>query len=369
MTRVIRSVAEVSPEQLTVLLRDAGRLTGGSVSVVDVQITAAFNSVVAYLELTYTEGAAGPPALVLKLNADARGQEEAAFYQLVTFDGTARKCVASMLIPCVDAASDADSGASHLVLVDVSETHEPTVTRESLLALNGVPPQARLLGVIAALARFHATWWEHPLLNRHPATLLAEARSNKTASAQRWQKHRRDYDSFTQAHGEGVSAETRALYERVLDAHETIWTRYLEPRIAEMSNLTLTHNDCYSTQFLSPRTGTEPTYLVDFQSVGTDFAARDLVYLLATFWTREQRRRFERKLLTHYHQVLTKHGVSGYNLETLFDDYRLALTDMIFHPVWDTTYGADPLYWRPKLHCLLNAYKDWDCAELLTRKL
>ncbi len=302
---------------------------------------------------------------MLKLNADARGQEEAAFYKLVTLDDTTGDLDTSMLVPCLDAAFDAEGGASHLLLIDVSATHEPPVAREALLELNGVPPEVRLLGIIEALARFHATWWEHPLLNRRPATLLAEARSSRAASAQHWQKHREDYEFFIRTHGEGVSAKTRALYERVLGAHETIWTKYLGLRVTDMSNLTLTHNDLYLTQFLSPKVASGPTYLVDFQSVCTDFAARDLVYLLATFWTREQWRRLERKLLSHYHQILTEHGVRGYSLETLFNDYRLALTDMIFHPLWDTTYGADALYWGPKLRCLLDAYEDWNCAELL----
>jgi len=86
-----------------------------------------------------------------------------------------------------------------------------------------------------------------------------------------------------------------------------------------MSNLILTHDDPYLTQFLSPKANTVPTYPVD----------------------------------------------TGHSLTALFDDYRLALTDMIFHPVWDTTYGADAAYWGPKLRCLLAAYQDWACADLL----
>jgi hypothetical protein len=70
-------------------------------------------------------------------------------------------------------------------------------------------------------------------------------------------------------------------------------------------------------------------------------------------------------VLEHYHSVLLGCGVRGYTLEQLFDDYRLMLIDMVFHPVWDTTYGADADYWQPKLTCLTDAYADWECEALL----
>lgn len=362
MAQVIRSATGVTPQYLTLLLHGKGYLADGSVSAVQVSATAAFNSVVARLELTYTKGAVGPGALILKLNSDAEGREEVAFYNLAVEtvnDGS------SVLVPCLESVFDAETGASHLLLLDVSETHEETVAREALLGLNGVLPETRLFGVIDALARFHAAWWNHPLLDKDPATQLTTHYGSEEAFTRYWRKHRDDYESFRQAHGEEVAADWLELFEQILGRHSHLWKRYLESRVKNLSNLTLTHNDCYLTQFLSPKTGDGPTYLVDFQDVGTDFGARDLVYLLATFWTREQRQRYEHKLLERYHSVLSSSGVVGYSLAMLFADYRLALTDMVFLPLWDTTYGADRSYWTPKLECLLSAYQDWDCATLL----
>ena len=364
MSGVIRSTSEITSQRLTTLLRDSGYLADGGVSACQVHVTAAFNSVVARLELTYTGGASGPANLILKLNAEAEGKEEVAFYSLVKISQTEHKGD-SMLVPCLAADFDAETGASHLLLVDVSETHEATIDREALLRLNGVPSETRCFRVVDALARFHATWWNHPLLGKHPATQLTGHYCNERAFVQYWRKHRNDYESFCHAHGDEVPADWLELVGQILEHHYPLWERYLEPRVESLSNLTLTHNDCYLTQFLSPKAEPGPTYLVDFQSVGTDFGARDLVYLMATFWTREQRQRYERKLLTKYHQGLVTYGATDYSLDTLFDDYRLALTDMIFLPLWDTTYGADKSYWWPKLECLLSAYQDWSCAALL----
>lgn len=132
-----------------------------------------------------------------------------------------------------------------------------------------------------------------------------------------------------------------------------------------MSNLTLTQNDCYLTQFLCPRAGHTQTYLVDFQDVCTDFAARDLVYLLATFWTSEQRHPLEQELLQLYYRTLAQNGVTGFGFDTLLQDYRLMLTHMIFQPVWDFSYGANAAYWKPKMRCLTDAYVDLRCVDLL----
>ena len=359
---MIHSVEDATPDLLTSLLKTAGFLDDEHVTDVQTRTADAFNSTVAHLGLSFDKRRAEvPAALLLKLNRQGAGEEEVALYKLAAGSGTDT----SMLVPCVDAAFDAESGASHLLLFDVSATHEPVVEREALLELRGVPSEAHLQGVTEALARFHATWWEHPLLDERPATRLTQRCRSAPNFETWWAKHRRDYEAFVEAHGQEVPDELHALYQNALEHHPKLW-RWIQPRVEGWSGLTLTHNDCYFVQFLSPKSGQMPTYLVDFQTVCTDFAARDLVYLMAAFWTREQRRLYERGVLERYHHLLSAHGVEGYSLETLLLDYRLMLIDMVFHPVWDTTYGADPSYWQPKLTCLTDAYRDWRCDELFT---
>lgn len=363
MTSVIRSVEDATPDKLTALLEAAGLSQGQSVTSVDVRRNDAFNSTVAHLELHYHENGASLPAkLVLKLNREGQGQEEVAFYQLLEPEDTDT----AMLVPCVSAAFDLESGASHLLLLDVSGTHEAPVERHRLLSLEGVPTEARLRGVTEALARFHAVWWEHPLLDKSAATRLTERYRDMPAFEAWWTGHRHDYEQFAAAYTQAPPNDVHSIYRGALEHYPKLWERYLEPRRRTLSGLTLTHNDCYLTQFLCPKSGRAPTYLVDFQSACTNFAARDLVYLMATFWTREQRQRHERDVLRHYHQVLLEQGVTGYDLDQLFEDYRLMLIDMVFHPVWDTTYGADPGYWQPKMRCLTDAYRDWQCNELFS---
>ncbi len=96
-------------------------------------------------------------------------------------------------------------------------------------------------------------------------------------------------------------------------------------------------------------------------------AARDLVYLLATFWTSAQRRDGDReeRLLRRYHAALVAHGVADYPWDDLARDYRLMLIFILFLPIWDAVNGSSRAYWWPKLTCLAGAYQDWRCAELL----
>jgi hypothetical protein len=144
-----------------------------------------------------------------------------------------------------------------------------------------------------------------------------------------------------------------------------LWDHYLAQRVTTLQQITLSHGDCYLTQFLCPHNpASHTTFLVDFDSVSANFGAYDLVYLLPTFWRPEQRHRHEQPLLQQYWRALQQHGVNNYTWDDLLLDYRLMLCYMIFDPIWDHASGAAETYWRPKLHCLTAAYQDLACAEL-----
>ena len=125
----------------------------------------------------------------------------------------------------------------------------------------------------------------------------------------------------------------------------------------------MSQGDCYLTQFLVPHSNSGQSYLVDFQDACINFPAYDLVYMFATFWTRAQRAAQEEYVLRRYLHSLQSHGVK-YTWEILCDDYRLCLHYMLFDAVWNATSGSAREYWLPKLHCLIQAYQDWDPAKL-----
>ena len=369
MSTVIAAAEEATPQWLTAILRREGVLPQGAVVAVARRANDAFNSAITHLDLTYSADAppAAPRALFLKrsLGADwavRAGAREVAFYRLVA----SLAADLPMLARCYDAAHDPASGASHLLLRDLSDTHAPPLSRERIIALDALPAPAHLDGVIEALAGFHAFWWEHPALGTGPLPV-----SGRYAGAAAYDRFTRDatdgWARFIAAEGDWFPADLRALYAGALARLPALWDRALAARIAARRRLTLSNGDGYFSQYLCPReSGRGPTYIVDFQDVRADSPAIDLTYLCAAFWTPAFRREGGREegLLRRYHRALLARGVAGYGWDDLLADYRLALALMIFLPVWDQTNGSSRGYWWPKLQCLTGAYRDWRCAEL-----
>jgi hypothetical protein len=370
MPHVLPAAAPVTAEWLTDVLREAGALPRGAVAMVTSRANAAFNSAALHLDATYTPDApaAAPTLLFLKRNiatewARASGQSEVAFYQLVA----AQASHLPMIVRCLAAAYDETTRDSFCLLLDVSSTHEAPVTRDDLLAHRAVPAEARLDAIIDALAGFHAFWWQHPALGSGAAEVTPWYRDAAHFQAH-VERRRREWAAFLAAEGAWFPSDLRALYERVVEHLPDLWEPYLAPRMATLAHLTLCHGDCYLSQFLCPRgaPSSGPTYLIDWQGGGTDFAAFDLVHLFAFFWTPAQRQAHEARLLRRYHQALVAHGVRDYAWDDLLTDYRLLLTILLLYPIWDQTNGSRHDYWWPKVQGIAATYREWDADQLFT---
>lgn len=343
---------------------------GEVVDVAERRNEAAFNSVITHLTPTYSPDvpADAPRRLLLKRNLSAAwairdAEREVGFYRLVAPLAAALP----MLVRCYGAAFDAEPGTSYLLLDDLSETHVTPLTRERVLALDGVPSDDHIHGVIDTLATFHAYWWEHPTLG-HGVTPVSRWYRDRAAYEQFVRDATADWERFIAAEGATFPDDLRTLYERAVAGLPLLWDRYLARRVTTHTNLTLSNGDSYFAQFLCPKApATGNTYIIDFQSPKADFAALDLVYLFATFWTPEQRREHDReeRLLRRYHRALQGCGISGFSWDDLLADYRLMVLLMIFFPLWDQVNGSKRAYWWPKLQCLTGAYRDLGCKDLL----
>jgi hypothetical protein len=345
-------------------------LVRGAVREIVVKRNPAFNSAITHLQVTYGPEAfpGAPSALLLKLNLDEEwareaGRAEVAFYQEV---GAARGDL-TVIVPCYEAMYDRTSGNSHLLLLDVSETHEPLVTRDHLIGLHGVFSEARLQAAVNAIASIHAHWWQDP-------PLLDGSRevSGWYGARERFDdrivRRRGEWKEFRAGSGADLPPDLVSLYQLVLDRLPVLWDRGLGDRMASARNLTLVHGDCYLSQFLYPRDGRGTTYLVDWQGAQTDLPTRDLAHMFATFWTPEQRHAGdrERRLLQKYLDLLSAAGVEGYGWEQLQWDYRMLLIYIVLHPIWDAVVGAGRDYWWPTMQCRVSAYRDWACEQLLS---
>ncbi len=360
------AIEGVTPEWLSNALSLSGVSEGATVSSVAYRSNDAFNSSVAHLELRYSDDApaAAPRRLLLKLNGDHDGEAEVELYNLVA---TLRDHP-PVLPRCYAASYSPDSGRSYLLLEDLSQTHAPPVSRRQLLSGRGVPSDAQLDGIIDTLARFHAYWWEHPRLG----TGIARIRPwycDLAAYEAHIERREGEWARFIATVGDSLPADLHAVYSRTLAGMHGLWGSYLEPRVTGFRGVTLSHGDCYLTQFLCPRDPSSGgcTYVVDFQDVSGNFGPYDLSYLIPTYWGPEQRAegRREERLLRRYLHTLKDAGVEHYGWDDLLTDYKLMVTLMLFDPVFNQVSGSPESVWRPKMQCLAAAYRDLGCRELL----
>lgn len=360
----------ITPAWLTTTLQQADRLRHGAVSAVTQRATDAFNSNTCFLEVTYT--AESPPTLpthfVLKQNGVAEwsktaGADEVAFYQRIAIllDHPA------IIPPCYAAAYDAESGNSFLLLQDLSPTHRPPVTRGQQIDLDGVPPKMESGAVTDTLAQLHAYWWEHPLVSEEAFPVGYWSR-NAERFAQYLARRRQSWARLHAQEALWFPAELVTFYTTLLDGLEAHWVTHLAPRFAHQQQLTLVHGDAYFANFLVPTDLTAGhTYLLDWQSPSFDLGTYDLVNLIATFWTPQQRHHLDREMsiLQRYHQGLQRYGVHNYSWEQLLTDYRSALIFWVLIPIQDGADGAPKSYWWPKMECLVAAFEEWECVGLL----
>ena len=360
----------LTPEWLTTALRQSDMLPTGQVTHVEERANAAFNSAARHLHLTYSPDA--PPDMPLRLFfkrnlpeawAVRAGAREVAFYQVAATMADRLP----MLATCYGSSYDDERGDSWLLLRDVSATHTSPVTREQLIAGSVVPPDDQLVAVVEALAGLHATWWEHPALGTGKL-LVSEWYRDQACCKAALREFTDNWGAFQRMTGETLSSATRALGDEALAALPHLWQQHLAERMAARRQLTISHGDCYLSQFLCPlpESSDTATYLVDFQGACGDLPAMDLVFLFATFWTPEQRQEGQReeRLLRAYLDALMGYGVTGYSWDDLVRDYQIALAFMFFYPVWDALDGSSRDYWEPKLRCLASAVDDWGCREL-----
>ncbi len=373
---VIRSADEVTPEWLTATLRAGGVLTRGEVAGVEAEgPESTFASDIYRLAVTYTAGAfaRAPRHLFLKISMPSlqhgalpreQWRREYDFYT-----GIAPAMNAHVTIPAFGAGYEENTGASYLLLLDVSDTHGPCLAPEEA-PVDGGPLAAE--SAVEALARFHAAWWDSPRLGvdigRYPSPQerIHDVENARIATA-----------TFFDRCGDSLPDRWRATYERVLDALPGLYGRHSSGR-----NLTLVHGDAHLGNFLFPRRqrsagppASRPAHvagppsgalLLDWQFWHPTIGGTDLAFLIAR-WEPETRRALEAPLLHRYHDGLLAHGVTGYTRSDCYDDYRLSVILVsLFIPIWQRTLWG----WKPDLRAVetvMTAYEELGCEEMLGR--
>jgi hypothetical protein len=349
--RVLADHRHLTAEWLTGALRDGGVLDRGRVASVRVERWRSKPlSELLRLQVTYSPGApAAPASLVAKVSkpgpasrrAARRGWKENRFYTLVA------PHMADPPVPvCYGAAHDPARGRSHLLIEDLSESHDRPP--------RGLPPTPEQAGQdVDCLAAVHGRWWNEPDLVR--AVGLRDGRWYERRIAATADVHAR----FDAAVGPHLPAATRALLAEVAASHPALLRRHAR------AALTVAHGDAHCWNFLTPRASGGRPCLLDWECWDVEPGTKDLAALMALHWYPDLREALERPLLERYHRGLQAHGVEGYGWAACWTDYRFAVAERMLSPLYQWHRGRPVDAWWPNLARITAAYRDLGCAELL----
>lgn len=350
---VLTDVQAVTPAWLTAALTRCGALTRGAVAAFAVDTGQGNWSTNARLTLRYTADAEGalPRQLFLKLvqtdlDDEAFGESEVTYYTR-DYVGVAD----APLLRCYAAAYSEAEHRYHLLLEDVSATHEEAAAQTPTLAYG--------LALAEALAALHAPWWGAERL------AAAHAPLHNAAHIQRF------VDIAAPGVGHILPRFAADLPPHGPERLHTLFAQHprrLIERAHNAAGFTLIHGDVGANNILVPRHGPRPLYLIDRQpfnwSLTTWLGVYDLAYALVLDWAIDARRQWERPILQHYHAQLQHRGIGPYPWEQLWADYQLCVAMGVYIAVEYCRGGVNEPHlpvWLPMLQRALTACDDLAC--------
>lgn len=348
----ITTLSQITPAWLTATLQQAGCLADGQVRTIEFseQRQTGFHTVVR-LYVTYSQAATAPPHLFLKFSLPERQVRVAENgWEVKFYRDIASQMKGGPLIRCYDAVFSAQHKKLHLLLEDLTATHD---AQEPSHLPPLLPDCER---IVDALAQFHAAWWERP-----PFAVAGWQLPDDTELAARIDGLSRRFHAFQAMLGDRLSTERRTIYQTVLAALPTLYRR-----LQAAQGMTVVHDDIHIGNFLYPHEpNRDKVRILDWQTWTIDLAVKDLAHMLAYFWFPERRARYEQSLLRHYHERLQTYGITNYSWDTLYNDYRLCVIRKLFHPAWQWENGENTSKWWFHHERILLAYQDLQCAELV----
>jgi hypothetical protein len=204
----------------------------------------------------------------------------------------------------------AESGASVLLLEDVTSGREGDV-------LNGCTID-EATGVVEALARMHAAWWDSPEL----ATLGWLPAPNSRAALDLGQEIAAPaWRAFLKKAGEHMPPRLIALGNRMNGDQSTLHRLSAAPR-------TLVHGDLTASNVMFAPDGGIAAVL-DWQTVVQGRGPIDVAHFFVSSLQPGNRKVAEAELLPRYHQLLLDNGVEDYTYAECWADYRLAVMNQV----------------------------------------
>jgi hypothetical protein len=177
--------------------------------------------------------------------------------------------------------------------------------------------QVRL--AVTALAGLHGPSWCDPFWLDLPG--VAFPRPDEPSARGLGDVAKMSADITLEKLGDRMSAEDRETFTTAMGL-VTPWLLAAPDRFA------LLHGDYRLDNLLFDPESTRVA-VVDWQTLGTGLPARDLAYFTATSLNPQLRQAIEEDLVDAYHRALAGYGVTGYDRETCWRDYRLGMPQTV----------------------------------------
>jgi hypothetical protein len=173
--------------------------------------------------------------------------------------------------------------------------------------------EARL--AVVALAGLHGPSWCDPVWLDFPA--IAFGRPDKASATGLGDVAKMSADITLEKLGDRMTADDRETFTTTMGL-VTPWL------LAEYDRFALLHGDYRLDNMLFDPDRTRVS-VVDWQTLGVGLPARDLAYFTATSLESQLRSAIEKDLVDEYHRALLGYGVTHYDRETCWRDYRLGV--------------------------------------------
>jgi Ecdysteroid kinase-like family len=196
---------------------------------------------------------------------------------------------------------------------------------------------------IQELAALHATFWEHEALNgieafAHPTEPFRAAFLKQLLDAH--------WPLFIERYADRLSADQIDLGNALVSKVD-LWVT------ARQGPLTLVHGDYRADNLMitaANGSAESSTVAVDWQTVAIGYGGIDLGYFIGASLTPDLRRANQQRLVTEWVLRLEALGVTGYEFDRAWDDYRNGqfggfITAVVSSMITGRTDRGDEMFW------------------------
>ena len=218
---------------------------------------------------------------------------------------------------------------------------------------------AQAKAALVGLAQHHAHFWNGAGLENADFIPVVNGPLNQAGQS----IYEASLPGFKQVFGDVVTPEMDALADAYTEANP----RLLDA-MAAMPN-TLVHFDFRADNLFFEDDGT--VVVIDWQSISRGGGAADVGYFISQNMSTEDRRANEAMLLQAYHDTLIANGVTDYDYDTFFNDYRLGVMYGWIIPVFavgslDVTSDRAMQLWRTVIDRVQTCIADHNAGEFLS---